>query len=108
MYTTLYNKWLAQYQVNKEEPVSPSNHCLAIARNVFCAYQFPKCQMENGAAKDFPVVCKFLCDLFKQRCPKETEVYNTICANTQETDCSQGVLTALSLAWVSLVLLLIM
>ena len=37
MYAQLLGRWKAT------DAVAPTNDCLAIARQVFCAYAFPKC-----------------------------------------------------------------
>lgn len=72
MYRTLLSKWKAKPAGSEEE--HPMNDCLAIARDVFCAYNMPRC---DSPQKSRQPLCTFMCDLWLERCPMEDQ---SICA----------------------------
>ena len=99
------NVWDARWERNKEayrlyydlktryeldEDKSPDLECLAIAREFYCAYQFPYChdtEEERG-------ICDFLCELWDSRCPDEE--YDQFCKNSESQKCSWGGLVGIS------------
>ena len=66
----------------REKGVSqPDEHCLAIARSMYCAHFFRKCGNWNDKffpREDLPF-CEFKCYLYGLRCPSETEMYKLMC-----------------------------
>ena len=69
MYRGLLYKWQNR---TRPELDDPSNHCLAIARDVFCAHAFRRCRdFENPKQP----LCEFMCDLLILRCSKEKELH---------------------------------
>ena len=65
---------------------SPSNDCLAIARDFFCYSNFPKCKHNNLTEAG---MCEHTCALWKQRCPNEETL---ICEKIDtDEDCTGAV-----------------
>ena len=79
MYRSLLFKWRNR---TRADPEPPQSHCLAISRDVFCAYQFKRCR--DFEAPKQPV-CDWMCALFINRCDKETELIELICGG-EETE----------------------
>ena len=76
-YNTLRAKW------DLRDRNSPSNDCLAIARDFYCKTSFPKCNDSNG--EDL-ALCEHTCETWKLRCAKEED---NLCDNpTSEDECT--------------------
>lgn len=56
-YQVLMEKWEKEGSTSK----NPTNDCLAISRDFFCAYYIPKC---GDAERLEEPLCTFYCDLF--------------------------------------------
>ena len=44
----MYRDLLAKWKARESTDENPTNDCLAIARDVFCAYSIPKCKNNNN------------------------------------------------------------
>ena len=73
MYRTLLSKW--RNKANADD--DPTNDCLAIAREVYCAYSIPNCKDQDNVIIPSSLIvlqvamplCKWICDLWSDRCP---------------------------------------
>ena len=74
MYNTLREKW------ELGGKGSPSNHCLAIARDFYCFTQFPRC--ENNETQE-TALCEHTCATWLERCPFEEQ---DICDNQSDSE----------------------
>ncbi|CAI2381010.1 unnamed protein product [Moneuplotes crassus] len=74
-YSLLLSKWQANEDRSTENPTSD---CLAIARDIYCAYRIPSC---GGEGKEEMPICGFMCTLFKRRCPDEN---HDLCSKTSD------------------------
>ena len=61
-YMTLLDKW------EKGGKGSPSNHCLAIARDFYCFNEFKRCE---GKGNEEMALCEHTCATWLERCPFE-------------------------------------
>ena len=76
MYRNLLFKWENR---TREDPQSPQNHCLAIARQVFCAHTFRRCRDYEAPKQP---MCDWMCDLFINRCDEEEDLIELICSTS--------------------------
>ena len=74
MYRELLFKWYNR--TTESETEHPNNGCLAIARSVYCAYQFPRCKDYQNQKQ---ALCSFVCELYLERCSKEEDLYDLMC-----------------------------
>ena len=89
MYRGLLGRWESR---QGGDPEHPNSGCMAVARKMFCAYQFKRCHSYINPKQP---VCNWMCDLFINRCPEEKEFMNQICEGrdqeaSESTSCSQA------------------
>ena len=63
------------------DPEHPNSGCMAVARNVFCAFQFKRC---HSYVYPKQPICNWMCDLFKNRCEDEIDLIDEICNDRDE------------------------
>ena len=90
MYRNLLFKWSNRTRPETEKPQS---HCLAISRDVFCAYQFRRCRDYEAPKQP---VCDWMCALFINRCDEETELIQQICGGEEEGRTSKSCSSAVT------------
>ena len=74
LYALLREKWEAGGKG------SPSNHCLAIARDFYCFTKFPRCQ-DNDTQET--ALCEHTCATWLERCVFEEQ---GVCNNTSDSE----------------------
>ena len=77
-YTTLKDKWDAGAKG------SPSNHCLAIARDMYCFKNFPRCSDNDNQMMN---LCEHTCATWLERCPFESQ---DLCDNMSDDKVCTG------------------
>ncbi|TNV85264.1 hypothetical protein FGO68_gene15235 [Halteria grandinella] len=83
-YKQLLSKW-RETQLNTQL-TDPSNDCLAISRDFYCAYYFPKCADDQNQATP---MCDYLCAIWLLRCPLESQSYCVV--QSSEKTCSLSI-----------------
>ena len=83
MYLVLKDKW------DKGGKGSPSNHCLAIARDMYCFTQFPRCQDNKNQEMN---LCEHTCATWLERCPFEKQ---DLCDKMSDSDSCTGAISLL-------------
>ena len=83
-YKILQTKW------DKGGKGSPSNHCLAIARDFYCFLEFPRC--ENNENQEM-ALCEHTCATWLERCPFESQEY---CDRTSDSESCTSAVAGLS------------
>jgi hypothetical protein len=111
-YETLRNKYLnvtSEDEIDKMTANNVTNYgmteeqmaCLGISRQFICATEFPKCKDNENLQMG---MCHYYCALWLNRCPDETETYNTYCVGRDKTSKDSMCTEALSLWPTALVL----
>ena len=70
-------------------------------------HNFKKIILYLGNNQLSPGLCMFLCKLWEDRCPEETETFNLICKDARDENCSRGYSLFLNILKLIFVILLL-